>query len=143
LDTKYPGWFQSIDLATLDLADCHLCVMGQVYTGVIPAQERGQIIAQVVQGHADASRKSREYWADTISTWGGFSVLQEFYELPQYGRWHGFMAEADKDGESEADYAALLDEWTRVIISRRIQAHPDLNDLTCSLAELREPAVVG
>lgn len=31
LDTERPGWFGEIDLSLLDLAECCLCVIGQVF----------------------------------------------------------------------------------------------------------------
>lgn len=36
LDAKAPGWFNRIDLATLDLDDCNCCVFGQVFRGQTP-----------------------------------------------------------------------------------------------------------
>src|SRR5437667_4843660 len=31
LDEKKPGWYQKIDLECLWLADCHGCILGQLY----------------------------------------------------------------------------------------------------------------
>ena len=31
LDINFPGWEERIDLETLDLEDCELCVLGQQY----------------------------------------------------------------------------------------------------------------
>lgn len=144
LDTKYPGWFQAIDLATLKISDCHMCVLGQVYTGAVSDAEKDQIVGQIVAGMSNtwAAQWNAMYKAKEL---GGYNVLCEFYDLdftPQLG----FAIDAQEyqsEDDDRVEYAALLDEWTRVIIERRLQAHPDLNDLTCSLAELRVPATVG
>ena len=146
LDVRYPDWFTAIDLSILDLADCYQCVLGQVYTGCIPTEERTQLLAQLVSSRSGKSGLPREHWAETISYWGGYSVLHDFHELPRAGRDHGFHADVsfDEDSElsyyeaSEADYAALLDEWTKVIIERRLAQHPDVQALTVRLDELRE-----
>lgn len=143
LDENYPNWVDSIDLAVLDLADCYLCMMGQVYTGVIPDTERNQIIAQVASKWGSETGKSKGYWIDTVASWGGFSILQDFHKLERGGIALGFQADLDEDGVMERDYEALLDEWTRVVIERRIQAHPDVAELTCRLDGLRVPATVS
>jgi hypothetical protein len=143
LDTKYPGWFASIDLATLEISDCRMCVLGQVYTGHIPEVERGQLVAQAVASLAPASEVEQRGWEEAMPMWGGFSVFLEAYGLEDAGMAMGFAADYGDVTQIDNHYAALLDEWTRVIIERRLQAHPDLNDLTCSLVELRVPATVG
>lgn len=143
LDRKYPGWVDAIDVSILDVSDCHQCVLGQVYTGVIPTEERGQIMAQVSQIMADSSYKSSDYWADSVALWGGYSVLDTLHDLPGAGMCFGFIGRRNDDGDDLPDSALLTDEWTRVIIERRLRAHPDVNDLSCSLAELRVPATVG
>lgn len=33
LDETHPGWEREIDLAVLDLGDCSMCVLGQVFGG--------------------------------------------------------------------------------------------------------------
>jgi len=30
LDEKIPGWFRSVDVDTLQISSCHLCVLGQL-----------------------------------------------------------------------------------------------------------------
>lgn len=30
LDQQYPGWFNELDVASLDMSDCDACVVGQV-----------------------------------------------------------------------------------------------------------------
>lgn len=128
LDEKYPTWFEGIDLGTLDLGNCTRCVLGQVYTGVIPASEQGQVLAQaialVTSGYDDADEWEQEYREEVASgQFGGFQILTDFHELPDEGMWHGFVAPADGSEDEEtitAQYRELLDEWTRVIISRRM-----------------------
>lgn len=144
LDEKYPGWFNVIDLGTLKLSDCHQCILGQVYTQHVPEQEKDQLIAQVVgKATAGLSAYDRADWERGMSLWGGYSVLIDSLGLPDGGKDMGFMADYDDPTYYTNQYEALLDEWTRVILEARLRAHPDLNDLTCSLVELREPAVVG
>lgn len=128
LDEKYPAWFEGIDLSTLDLGNCTRCVLGQVYTGVIPAAEQGQVlaqaIAQVTAGCTDTEAWEHEYREEVgLGSMGGYQILTDFHELPEEGMWHGFVAPADSsgdEGEEKAQYAELLEEWTRVIISRRM-----------------------
>jgi hypothetical protein len=35
------------------------------------------------------------------------------------------------------EMAALTDEWTRLILSRRLADHPDIRQLSCDLVEMR------
>jgi hypothetical protein len=147
LDEKYPGWFNSIDLGTLEISNCYRCVLGQVYSGHIPEAERNQLIAQVVEmmnsGGTDVDRYD---WETAVPKWGGFSIIADANRLFDGGMKMGFAADwddLDYQRDQGTQYVQLLDEWTRVILERRLRAHPDLNDLTCSLAELREPAAVS
>lgn len=146
LDEKYPQWFGKIDLSILDLGDCTQCVLGQVYTGVIPAAEQGQVLAQailsVTQGWPNADEWADDYRMQVLSgTVGGYHILSDFHELPEDGQWHGFVASIDSlmEDEGKAEYVELLDEWTRVIIERRLTEHPDVRVLMVRLNELREP----
>lgn len=136
LDEKYPGWFLKIDLSILDLGNCTQCVLGQIYTGVIPAEEQGQVLAQAITlstwGWPDTDEWAAEYRQQVASGQiGGYSILTDFHELPQDGEWHGFVAKADRAGGTdeeslaaeEAEYAQMLDEWTRVILRRRMVYH--------------------
>jgi hypothetical protein len=130
LDEKYPQWFTKIDLSILDLGDCTQCVLGQVYTGVIPAAEQGQVLAQairsVTQGWPDAQEWADDYRLQVLSNqMGGYHILTDFHELPEDGQWHGFVATVDSlevDG-GRGEYVELLDEWTRMILSKRMAAH--------------------
>lgn len=129
LDEKYPQWFDKIDLSILDLSNCTQCVLGQVYTGAIPAAEQGQVlaqaIAQVTHGWPDAVEWAQDYRLQVASgEFGGYQILTDFHELPEDGEWHGFVARADRGGEQDADtdaeYVLLLEEWTRHIVRRRV-----------------------
>lgn len=149
LDDKYPQWYSKIDLSTLDLSNCTMCVLGQVYTGVIPTEEQGQILAQairsVVEAFPDGEEYAEEYRLEVLTgSYGGYQILTDFHELPNDGEWHGFVASAARDNldvaREAAEYQALLDEWTRVIISKRLADHPDVHDLTVRLTDLRVPA---
>lgn len=144
LDEKYPGWFNKIDLSILDLADCTQCVLGQVYTGVIPDAERGQLLAQtiasVTAGYPDSEDWAREYREEVESgSMGGFQVLTDFHQLPEEGEWHGFVARFDGRDEDleKAEYQMLLEEWTRMIVRRRTAFYQNIGD-----AELRELASI-
>ncbi len=48
LDVRYPGWHEKIDLDTLDLNDCELCVGGQMFPG-----EEGAWMRLVQECHSD------------------------------------------------------------------------------------------
>lgn len=152
LDEKYPSWYSKIDLSILDLGNCTQCVLGQVYTGVIPVAEQGQVLAQaialVTSGYEDSDEWAKEY-ADEVASgqFGGYQILSDFHELPRDGEWHGFVAVADRAGGTDeetleaerVEYQQMLDEWTRVIIERRLAEHPDVQALTVRLNDLREP----
>lgn len=131
LDERYPDWYKTIDLGTLNLARCHLCVLGQVFTGCIPAEEQGQLIAQVAE-------KIYGSWEEQVIGYsesyrrgilGGYNVLSDYYELPAEGAHHGFLAYADIEGypgDPDQEYVLLLNEWTRVILQRRLDDHPEV-----------------
>lgn len=136
LDEKYPQWFSKIDLSILDLGNCTQCVLGQVYTGVIPPAEQGQVLAQtismVTDGWPDAAEWEEDYRLQVASgQFGGYQILTDFHELPEDGEWHGFVARADRSGGTdpetlaaeEAEYQELLEAWTKVILSRRLAFH--------------------
>lgn len=140
LDEKYPGWFDKIDLAILDLGSCTQCVLGQVYTGVIPEREKGQVLAQVIRNLGeltDLDGEELEIWRHEYQNnlydgvFGGYNVVVDFHMLDNGGEDHGFVCatsptsvpDEQVDATEEAEYAALLEEWTRVIVSRRLAAH--------------------
>lgn len=121
LDQRYPDWWNKIDLGTLEVSNCHMCVLGQVYTGCIPTRERNQILAQVL------GRTPQQVTLDSIP---GYDVLSAYYELGELAIGLGFaIGWPLRFFSPKEEYAALTDEWTRVIISRRLEAHPDIQDL--------------
>lgn len=145
LDLHYPNWFQGIDLSVLKISSCHECVLGQVYTGVIPTAERQELLSQLIASMPNWQRKTWEEMVERGDL-GGYTVLVENHRLVSFSGGLGFSIGWDNpQGEADdaAEYAALLDAWTEVIIERRLRAHPDVNDLSCSLAELRVPATVS
>lgn len=140
LDVKYPGWHDKIDLSILDMGSCNMCVLGQVYTGVIPASERGQVLAQVLDKMGDVYH---DLDADELAVWhmeyqenlndgtfGGYNIVVDFHELDGGGEQHGFvtmdfaydeqLTVEQLQAAQDAEYALLLDEWTKTIISRRM-----------------------
>lgn len=128
LDERYPGWVDAIDLGKLNVASCHACVLGQVYTGHIPTHEQDQILAQVLEHMAErVSGFEARTFADSIRTSvsGGFNVLYEKYQLKDLSAALGFSLDWEDLGyrSTTEQFAALTDEWTRVIISRRLAAH--------------------
>lgn len=150
LDDHYPGWHAKIDLSILDISNCTRCVLGQVYTGVIPQAEQGQVLAQAIfqatDGWLDAAEYAQEYRQDVASgELGGYNILVDLHGLCEDGVLHGFVTTEmwpyDEAAE-KAEYAALLDEWTQVIISRRLAEHSDVKALTVKLADLREPVSI-
>lgn len=142
LDTKYPGWHTKIDLSILDMGNCNMCVLGQVYTGVIPTEERGQILAQVLASlpglYAEDEGGSHKEWIQeyrdmlTVGEFGGFQVITDFHvgELTNQGEDHGFVASSFTElppveslAAEAREYAALMDEWTVAIVSRRLAGY--------------------
>src|SRR5687768_5401814 len=79
-DMTYPGWWKSIDLGILNIANCHRCVLGQVYTGCIPEAEQGQILAQVIAA-MPKYRVTTFVENMTEGDEGGYQVLLEHHEL--------------------------------------------------------------
>lgn len=127
LDSTFPGWWKSIDLGTLKMASCHECVLGQVYTGHIPVGEQDQLLAQLLKNMERVSRFEARTFAESVRTKqsGGFNVLYELFQLDKTNQaalmgfsiyWAGLFAGVTIKDE----WDALADEWTRVIISRRM-----------------------
>jgi|SRR5687767_5337109 len=123
LDLTYPGWYRSIDLSILDVSRCNVCVLGQVYTGHIPAEERNGVLAQAMV---------------TMSPYVypmGYTVLSARHELSAVElRSMGFLGvvadcevpECDNCDPGRPTYAELTDAWTTLIIGRRLNDHPDV-----------------
>lgn len=126
LDQNYPNWWQAIEISTLDVASCHHCVLGQVFTGCIPVGEGDQILAQVLDSMSGFERQAAQ---ESVATgyWGGYNTLTEHHALMPFTAALGFstsaMGRAGPDGKyvtAVAELAMLTDEWTRVVISRRL-----------------------
>lgn len=135
LDENYPNWWKSIDLGTLQVSSCLHCVLGQVYTGHVPTHEQDQILTQVVEAMAArVSKFEARSFAESVhrGVSGGFNVLYEKYQLKDSSAALGFSIDyEEKHWRSTTDqFAALTDEWTKVIISRRLaEARSDSAEL--------------
>lgn len=142
LDLNYPTWWKAIDLSTLAVSSCHLCVLGQVYSGCIGVGEQDQILAQVLDRQVPVVRGTMRETIDN-GTFGGFNVLAEYHDLLGYTSVLGFATSwetylnADGIAMSAGDeFTLLTDEWTRVIISRRMHEPTEVS-------EILVPATVG
>lgn len=123
LDRHYPGWWQHMNLGTLDIASCQECVLGQVY-GMAPESERGQVVSQAVQylKTRGLTEDEAQVWMETDSN---FVLMTQAHEELQNGgaidhgfSWDPFMEE--KQG------AVLTEMWVRLVIQRRLDAHADV-----------------
>lgn len=140
LDEHYPTWWKAIDLSTLAVSSCHLCVLGQVYSGCIGVGEQDQILAQAM---ANIPAHEVAVFRDELAqgTSGGYNVLVEAHSLGSFGDLIGSMGfslsmyEVFGMADTSA-FALLTDEWTRVIISRRMHEPTEVS-------EILVPATVG
>lgn len=120
LDEHYPDWWKAVDLAVLDVSQCDVCVLGQVYTGYIPVQERDQILAQVLE-KTYLHPMQRDY---------GFNILSHLHDLDWFTSAKlGFSVDSalsfctetcTEECPGDHGYPELTDEWTRVVIGRRL-----------------------
>lgn len=137
LDENYPNWWQIIDLSTFNINSCHECVLGQMYNLAIPDSERGDLVAQVV-AKAPSYRKTTfaENLAERVE--GGYHVLVEHHDLTLRTEALGFsgIIYGPFSGWTWAQQMRELgEEWTRVIIGRRLDTHPDIRALTRRVLE--------
>lgn len=126
LDKHFTGWWERIDLGTLNIDDCDSCVLGQLWC-TAPQEEAGQIVAQsvgrlmLVSGGA-LDRMTATEVATNNNPYA--TIVQAYEELRGTGSHKlGFNFGANfitHDDEPEA----LADEWTRLIIQRRLDASP-------------------
>lgn len=129
LDLNYPTWWEQIDLATLNIASCSDCVLGQIYTRVIPTEERAGIVAQVLRNMHPFERGAFAEAVAEAAVTPGFNILVEKHAMWIGAQFMGFslpfFSALGTDGNPTAveEMAALTDEWTRVIIERRINAN--------------------
>lgn len=149
LDVKYPGWWQVIDLGTLELSSCNRCVLGQVYSKVIPEGERSQLLAQVLGTMARPERLEAMGEMAEGTRWGGYNVLRAKHDLWEFAPKLGFSIDWQRmwsNGrilDAPEEFVALTDEWTRVILTRRIEAHPDVRAMTQRLDQVRMEVLAG
>jgi hypothetical protein len=129
LDKHYPNWWKTIDLGTLNVASCTRCVLGQVFTGTIPADEQDQIMAQVIAVPGTFQYRTPMAEARRMvkaGTWNGFVSLVEFHSIMFRTSDMGFAAGmmfdpvTGRELESFEQFDLLNAEWTRLIIERRI-----------------------
>lgn len=129
LDEHYPGWFKVINLGTLNVSNCHVCVLGQVYSGYIPTHEQDQILAQVLELMSPFEART---FAESIRAGqsGGFNVLYEKHYMFDFASrfgfsmdWRAALADGSAQHAMQVQYQDLTDEWTKVIISRRMAEH--------------------
>lgn len=104
LDTNFPGWERVIDLATLDLADGGVCILGQI--GAHIGVSMGCYVN--AKGRIFGSPGSNEYQ-------DGFSLLVD--QLPDWSRKFGFLRDFDSPNYDSA-YAELDAAWTSLIKER-------------------------
>lgn len=82
LDTNYPDWWRTINLDLLDVGDCTVCVLGQLYGDFEEGARR------FAQSHGLDVFDHDTYGTQTdvaveFAWQGGFDVIREI-ELPQY-----------------------------------------------------------
>jgi hypothetical protein len=101
LDEKLPGWDKDIDLGFLDLASPCRCILGQL--------------------HYDEGRPARSFDAG-LSSLGLFpysnAVKLGFNVEP------AMPAGEDDEDPEDAEFAALTEEWRRLILARREAVRP-------------------
>lgn len=129
LDENYPTWWQVIDVSRLSVASCTRCVLGQVFARAIPTDEQDQILAQAIRserGGRITMEHARQEVADGI--WNGFISIVNLHQLGFFTMAMGFAAGNlfdawGREVEATRQFELLTDEWTRVIIERRISAN--------------------
>lgn len=125
LDEHFTGWWERIDLNTLNIDSCDNCVLGQLWC-TAPQEEQGQIVAQAVQSMV-AKRWDLQMAHQIMREQTPYGRIATAYEeLNLSGTWdlgfnYGNPTYADLDEAQD-----LTDEWTRVVIQRRLDAHPDV-----------------
>lgn len=111
LDVNDPGWWRAdipdaIDLATLDLEDGGLCVLGQR----CPLERLDTFMSGAYEDVDDTERLSFRYQAQVDALWGGRLSRES---LRDWGRRHGFLTVVFGQG------APLTAEWKQRITARR------------------------
>lgn len=126
LDRYFTGWWERIDLEALNIDDCDLCVLGQLWCTAPPA-EQGQIMAQAV-GHLTNKAWHESAARDLMQMQMPYGVMvRAFEELQHTGthdlgfNWGGLFA-VGSDDEAEL----LTEAWKKLIIQRRLDSHADV-----------------
>ena len=133
LDERYPNWWDKIDLGTLELSSCDLCVLGQVWTGVVPVEEKFQLIAQAVKGSCYTAKQAMAGDGFNLMMWsdGDLYLYNHVQDL-------GFDLKGVNPNLEPEKYETLTQAWTDLIISRRLAAHPEtlkaIEDLLADLS---------
>lgn len=138
LDKHYPGWWEHIDLGTLEISSCTTCVLGQVYD-MAPPIEQGQIIFQAVAYLKDRSFTDEQAQSH-VETDNNFSrMTMALEELRGSGASDlGFAWDSFSQDRQEP---VLTEAWTRLIIQRRLAAHPDVTTEFSKLDEIEKELV--
>ena len=97
LDRAFPGWRDQIDLEILDIADCAVCMLGQVFGNYNYA------------------------WSDDVM----WEEAERYADGPDaFAVDHGFNRAAREDdddadtGDPDPEYDALTEAWTFVVAGR-------------------------
>lgn len=80
LDREVPGWYDRIDLKTLNLESCYMCVFGQLYPGHYNEGENkffgsGEDACELAAAHGfslgdhDDTEKDEENWVILNDAW--------------------------------------------------------------------------
>lgn len=129
LDEHYPGWFNAIDLETLNISRCDICVLGQVYSGHVPYAERQQLLAQVI---ASDPGTYRLYGFDLLVRRHGLGLPDTtsmgFTSWPWCHHPHHVDDGLDSQCPDAPTFEDLLEAWTQVIIQKRLEAQPETLD---------------
>jgi hypothetical protein len=126
LDARFPGWVDQVNLSTLNLASGCDCILGQRFGDFAQGARLVHLAPETSSVRMGDSSRSR---LDAH----GFLVD---YTPEEYA---AFKARARRATDaamarSDAEYAELTREWTKLITDRRAAAQ---------LAEVEEPALVS
>ncbi len=102
LDGREPGWWERIDLDSLDLGSGCRCVLGQLATDV----------SQYASWRRIALRFGLDAWQDDIGL--GFMARDHDADLS--------LSVVEANAANKAEFDALTAEWKRVITERRAGA---------------------
>lgn len=114
LDERIPGWYNDIDIYSLDVSDACKCVMGQIGNARVPLDERGA---------SNPYGVTSPYCAGLTLLWPGYydddaaeeSIDTDAAEL------HGFEHDTFGDvfGGLGTQYDGLTEAWKAEILRRR------------------------